>query len=254
VDLGPTTIEYWRRAGLPSGRDPIVFLHPWRGCWLFWRRAIAALPDRDCLAIDLYSVGKGEWREFASPDGLAKATQAVLDSAGIQTCVLVGNSMGGFVAQILAAALGPRVSRLMLIGIGARSKPSTAHEENIRWLRAAPDRELTRERVAQLFSKLPTPDELETYVDALMAADKAFFAAAMSAASQLDLRRRLSDIATPTLIVRGELDPIATSDGVAELLAGIRGSQAVEITGAGHSPQVDSTDEFVRLLRTFVDR
>ena len=50
----------------------------------------------------------------------------------------------------------------------------------------------------------------------------------------------------------GELDAARTRAHVEELLAGIPLSTALEIAGAGHSPQVDSPEAFARGLRDFL--
>jgi pimeloyl-ACP methyl ester carboxylesterase len=254
VDLGRTRLEYWHRAAQTDiGADSVLFLHPWRGCWQFWIQTLLRMPEYECLAVDLYSPGRGEWDGFASPDGLALATTALLDERGIERCTVVGNSMGGFVAQILAAKLPERVGLLVLIGIGARSNRSAAYADNVRWLLAPPNLEATRQRVIQLFSRAPDAAELKVYVDAVMSADRDFFMAAMSNATGLDLRPRLHEIRARTLVLRGELDPIAAPTGPAELLDGIRESESMELAGAGHSPQVDSPDDFTRILRRFLE-
>jgi pimeloyl-ACP methyl ester carboxylesterase len=70
----------------------------------------------------------------------------------------------------------------------------------------------------------------------------------------LDLRPLLGAIEAPTLVVRGEQDSIRTRDHADELTAGIRGARMVEIPGAGHSPMVDSTASFNRILLDFLSR
>ena len=52
-------------------------------------------------------------------------------------------------------------------------------------------------------------------------------------AFQLDLRPTLPRITAPTLVVRGEFDAARTPAHVAELLAGIPDSRAMEIQAAG---------------------
>ena len=59
----------------------LVLLHPWFGCWKFWRHTVEALPDFDTYAVDLYSLGDGEgWQAYANPHGLARAVTALVDA------------------------------------------------------------------------------------------------------------------------------------------------------------------------------
>ena len=71
-------------------------------------------------------------------------------------------------------------------------------------------------------------------------------------AFDLDLRPELPKITARTQVVRGEFDAARTRAHVEELLAGIPDSTALELPGAGHSPQVDSPQAFARALRGFL--
>ena len=90
------------------------------------------------------------------------------------------------------------------------------------------------------------------FVDAVMSANKDFMGAELNDAFDLDLRPVLPKITASTLVVRGELDSARTRTHVEELLAGIPESTALEIPGAGHSPQVDSPKAFSRAIRCFL--
>jgi 3-oxoadipate enol-lactonase len=90
------------------------------------------------------------------------------------------------------------------------------------------------------------------FVNAVMGANKDFMGAVLNSAFDLDLRPVLPKITASTLVVRGELDSARTRTHVAELLAGVAESTALEIPGAGHSPQVDSPEAFARAIRGFL--
>ena len=75
-------------------------LHPWFGCTRFWDRTVEAIPERETLVIDLYSLGaRPGWEEFASPKGLSRGVEAFADALGLERFCLVGNSMGGIAGQ-----------------------------------------------------------------------------------------------------------------------------------------------------------
>ena len=74
----------------------------------------------------------------------------------------------------------------------------------------------------------------------------------LAAGQSKRMRSELPKVAAPTLIIRGELDAARTRAHVEELLAGIPLSTALELAGAGHSPQVDSPHAFARALRDFL--
>ena len=256
IDVADARLVYHRRAPLAADQgEPVILLHPWFGCWQFWRRAVEALPERETLAVDLYSLGGADdWQRFASPQGLAEAVGALLDVLGIERCSVVGNSMGGIAAQALAAARGDQIGKLVLVGTGARTvgvKPEFRLALD-QWIAGPADRAFTERLVDALLARRPAPAEFDEFVEMVATANKAFMGAVLDRAFALDLRPELAKITAATLVIRGELDAARTRAHVEELLAGIPRSTALEIPGAGHSPQVDSPEAFARALREFL--
>lgn len=257
VELSDATLEcHFRAAAGDRELPPLILLHPWFGCWKFWDRTVAALPEFATYAVDLYSLGAGEgWREYASPEGIARALATMLDQLSVIRCHVVGNSMGGIAAQALAAAEPRRVEKLVLVGTGARAtglKPDYRKAVDS-WIAGEADRAAAAQLVDWLLARRPDdPREFETFVDMVANANKSFMGAVLANAFGLDLRPRLPTIAAKTLVIRGELDGARTRAHVDELLAGIPNSRQVEIPGAGHSPQVDSPEAFTALVREFL--
>jgi 3-oxoadipate enol-lactonase len=256
VEVGGASLVYHCRApstGEPA--EPVILLHPWFGCWQFWRQTVEALPELETYSVDLYSLGAGaNWRRFASPQGLAEAVGAMLDALRIERCSIVGNSMGGIAAQALAVARGDQIGRLVLVGTGARTiglKPKFRQAVD-KWIAGERDPSLTERLIDALLARRPAQEEFERFLEMVMNANKTFMGAVLNSAFALDLRPELPKITAPTLIVRGELDAARTRTHVEELLAGIPKSTASEIPYAGHSPQVDSPEAFSRALRGFL--
>jgi 3-oxoadipate enol-lactonase len=256
VEVGGASLVYHCRAPSDGERaDPVILLHPWFGCWQFWRQTVEALPELETYSVDLYSLGAGaNWRRFASPQGLAEAVGAMLDALRIERCSIVGNSMGGIATQALAAARGDQIGRLVLVGTGARTvglKPEFRQAVD-KWIAGGPDPSLTERLVDALLARRPAQEEFDRFLEMVMNANKTFMGAVLNSAFALDLRPELPKITATTLVVRGELDAARTRTHVEELLAGIPKSAALEIPYAGHSPQVDSPEAFSRALRGFL--
>ena len=256
IEIAGARLEYrHRRPVVDRPLGPVILLHPWFGCWQFWRQTVDALPEFETYAVDLYSLGaRNNWPDFASPRGLAQAVSVMTEKLGIRRCSLIGNSMGGIAAQALSAAQPDRIEKLILVGTGARIvglKPDYRQTVD-NWIAGAVNREATMQLVDALLARRPAdPREFETFVDMVFNANKAFMGSVLTSAFDLDLRPLLPEITAATLVIRGEFDAARTRTHVEELLAGIPNSKAAEIPGAGHSPQVDSPQAFAKLVRDF---
>ena len=252
VDLGQTTLEYHVTAGGPG--EPLLLLHPWFGSWQFWGHVLEAMPERPCYALDLYSIGRGDWLPFASPIGLADAVVRLLDAEGIESCALAGNSTGGIAGQVVAATVPDRISRLLLVGTGASTDglPPAYRAELESWIAGHGGSAATAALVGRLLARRPPDDEFAVYVRAVSEANREFVATTLRSTLQLDLRPRLPKIAARTLVVRGDRDAARTQLHVDDLLAGIPDAESVEIPGGGHSPMVDSAEQFTAVLRRFL--
>lgn len=91
---------------------------------------LAARVDGPLLAVDLR--GRGGSRALPGPYGLeqhAEDVAAAMAAAGIERAIVVGHSMGAYVAVRLAAAHPERVASLVLVDGGLPLRPAPAGEE-----------------------------------------------------------------------------------------------------------------------------
>ncbi|SDQ17418.1 alpha/beta fold hydrolase [Quadrisphaera sp. DSM 44207] len=104
----------------PAGAQPVLAVHGITSNGLAWGPVARQLAGRAALlAPDLR--GRAESRHLPGPHGLAAHADdvvAVLDAAGVEAGVLVGHSMGAFVAALAAARHPGRVRRLVLVDGG----------------------------------------------------------------------------------------------------------------------------------------
>lgn len=103
------------------GEPALLFLHYWGGSARTWNKVTSSLSaDFRCVAYDQRGWGESD----APPQGysirdLAVDAKEVLGALEIQRYVLVGHSMGGKVAQWLAAQRPVGLEKLVLVAPAA---------------------------------------------------------------------------------------------------------------------------------------
>jgi pimeloyl-ACP methyl ester carboxylesterase len=107
------------RHGRP-GAPTVVFLHANVADRRSWRGVFEALGDDfDLIAYDRRGFGETPPGEPGEPFTHLADLVAVLDEAGVERAVVVGNSMGGALALDLAATAPERVAGVLLLSGGA---------------------------------------------------------------------------------------------------------------------------------------
>jgi len=114
VPGGELTVGQW-----PGDSTPVLAIHGITANHLAWGM-VAPLAPGPVVAPDLR--GRGGSGPLPGPFGMAAHAAdcvAVLDAFGIEQAIVVGHSMGGFVASVLAHRYPSRVARLVLVDGGA---------------------------------------------------------------------------------------------------------------------------------------
>jgi pimeloyl-ACP methyl ester carboxylesterase len=179
---------------------------------------------------------------------MAADTIGLMNRLGIQKAHVVGASMGGMIAQILAAERPDRVRSLvsMMSSSGDPGLPQAKPEAMAAIMQARPDgryRELAIQHGMRIYKAIgspgfPTPDdELRAKVSA--AFDRSYypagvgrqFAAILASGSRVELLTRIS---APALVLHGGDDPLVPVEAGRHTAAQIPGSTLKIIPGMGH--------------------
>ncbi|MEU8927691.1 alpha/beta fold hydrolase [Kitasatospora sp. NPDC048545] len=118
VDLPGVTLAY-RESG-PAGGPPLVLLHALGERAADWDVVLPGLaPGHRVFALDLRGHGDSGRSGSYSLQAMRDDVLAFLDALGLERVDLVGHSMGGAVAFLLAQAAPERIDRLVLEDIPA---------------------------------------------------------------------------------------------------------------------------------------
>ncbi|MFG2792186.1 alpha/beta fold hydrolase [Streptomyces sp. NPDC048419] len=199
----------------PGTGPTLVFLHYWGGSARTWDLVVDRLAGRDVLTFDFR--GWSRSRGLPGPytlGQLADDTLAVLADAGVTDYVLVGHSMGGKVAQLVAATRPVGLRGIVLVGSGPAKPAAQITPEYRETLSHAYDSD---ESVAGARDQVLSASELPASVKAQIASDS--LAGAEAARTEWPLRGIAEDItartrmvSVPALVVAGENDQVEPVD------------------------------------------
>ena len=116
----------YRRLG-PATGTPLVLLQHFSGNIDAWDPAVvnALAADRPVVAFDNAGVGRSTGQ---TPDNIATMARDAVDFInllGLSEVDLLGFSLGGFVAQLIAAEHGRLVRKLILVGTAPKGERNT---------------------------------------------------------------------------------------------------------------------------------
>jgi lipase len=155
VPGGDLRVGVWE--GTTDAAPTVLLIHGVTASHLSWPFVAQRLPEVRVVAPDLR--GRGRSNDLSGPAGLAAHARdmvAVLDVLGADRVVVVGHSMGAFVALVLGDLYPERVSRIVLVDGGLPlDLPAGKGTDDIIRLVLGP----TAERLAMRFASV------EAYLD-----------------------------------------------------------------------------------------
>lgn len=242
-----------------SAGTTVLALHGHFGRGRIFAPLAASLGDAyRVVALDQRGHGLSDNGGPFSPDEYVEDAAAFLRALGLGPAAVVGHSMGGAVAYLLAERHPKLVSALVVADMTVfNEEPGT---QPVLDVTAWPRRTATRGELRDAIEAQGIPDAghfLDSAVEFedgwgllfeagdLMASQRAFvgdFSAAWAASRQ------------PTLLIRAG-DSFILKPGTARRMAEARsGTALVELPGCGHWLYADDPEGFAREIRAFLDR
>jgi pimeloyl-ACP methyl ester carboxylesterase len=237
----------------PPGGPPILFLHGAVMSRAQWRPQLVALAAAGyrCIAIDLPGHGEMADRAFRLEEAADVVVEAI-DGFGGGRAILVGLSLGGYVAMTVAARSPERVRGLVLAG--ATREPVGAIRAGfaaVAWtLRLAPETVL-RSAMTALYRR-----RYGREVAADILANGYFARGGSLAIRELGgggFRDRLRSYGGPILVINGDLDLVFRL-GERGFIAGLPQVSTERLRRAAHLSNVDRPEAFSAAVRAFAER
>jgi 3-oxoadipate enol-lactonase len=241
---------------------PVLFLHAFPlhgGMWHAQRDALRG--KARFISFDVRGLGKSKPRGPSMLEHLVDDVLSVLDQQRVESALLCGLSMGGYVALRTIERAPERVRGLLLC-----DTQSAADSDEAKLKRAEGIRKLMREGVdayAEGFMKSALSSRtLETRSDVvadvkriiLESTPEGVAGALMALATRTDTSGSLTRIRVPTRVLVGDHDTMTPPTMAHALATAIPGANVHELHGAGHLSNLECPDAFNALLIQHIER
>ena len=265
------------RVGDPEARA-VVFLHGGGQTRRSWGRAAAAVAERgwQAVTVDLRGHGESEWSE----DGDYRVATFAGDVLEVlrqlpPRPVLVGASLGGFTAMLLAGELSPSTVRaVVLVDIVPDMNPSEAWRIHSFMNDSIKSGFGSLDEVADAIQEYnphrPRPTDLDGLRTILRHRDGRWYwhwdpkfidgTSALGPIEVTEVDRLYAAVEAilranvPMLLVRGQMSDLVTQERADEFIARFPDIDFVDVGGAGHMVAGDRNDIFAGAVVDFITR
>jgi 4,5:9,10-diseco-3-hydroxy-5,9,17-trioxoandrosta-1(10),2-diene-4-oate hydrolase len=235
-----------------------------------YSRNIAALAEHFHVVVpDMPGYGRSDKHvDHGDPFGyLADMVRGLLDTLGIDTAHLIGNSYGGAAALRLALDTPTRVDRMVLMGPGGigttRGVPTAGLKSLLSYYGGdGPSREKLEAFIRNylVYEGASVPDELielryQASIDPGVVANPPLRRpSGLRTLWRMDLTRdsRLKTLPTPTLVLWGRDDKVNRPAGGPMLLSAMPNAELVMTSHTGHWMQWERAELFNQLVTEFL--
>ncbi|GAB4525035.1 MAG: alpha/beta fold hydrolase [Anaerolineae bacterium] len=227
---------------------PVVLVHGAGGTHLDWPGALRRLPNT--LALDLPGHGKSRLPGRTSIEDYTADVALFLEALNMPKAVIIGHSMGGGIAQMLALTHPEKVAGLVLVATGAKLRVHPDIVERVLhdqagvaallkewiWAPAVPQtvREISYERLMETPAQVVQGDYY--------------------ACDHFDIRERLAEIQAPTLIIGGTEDRMTPHKFSVFMQENIPQAELFTVEGGGHMLALEQPEPVTEAIRQWLER
>lgn len=238
----------------PEGGTPVVFANSLGTDFRTWDKVVAALPEARVLRYDKRGHGLSDDPDTGwSMAELVGDAAALMDYFQMKNACFVGLSVGGIIAQGLAAERPDLMRLMVLCDTAARIGNADLWNTRIHAVETGGIAAIADGILERWFSK-PFFDDpsFPMWRNMLIRQSDRGYARVSAAIRDTDFLESTARLTLPTLVVVGAHDGATPPDLVRDTANLITGAQFHVIKGAGHIPCVEQPVVFTQLLRQFM--
>lgn len=242
--------------------EPLVILHGLFGSGANWRTVAQRLADRWQVVLpDLRNHGDSPHASTTRYLDIAGDTLELMDRLGLARAHLLGHSLGGKAAMLLASRAAERIASLTVVDIAPRAYPPL-HLELFRAMHAVPLARIGSRREAgeAMAAHIPNPAVREFLLTNLARDAGGRFSWRINLQSLEEAYEELNAMpfldrlySGPSLFIRGGHSDYVRDADLGLIHQSFPMACVVSLPLAHHWPHVETPNEFVRALRDFLE-
>lgn len=241
---------------------PAIFIHAFPLNQSMWDDQFSRLREHcRVITLDLRGFGRSESPQGpSSMDEMAADVRGLMTFLGVDRAVLVGLSMGGYVALAFYRNYPNAVSAMVLADTRASADTSEARERRLKSAEKAEaegSSVIASDMIPLLLGEttLETRPEIVARVRSMIEANPPFVIASAqrAMAARRDSTELLASIDFPVQIVFGSEDKLTNLEEAEGLRSSIKGSRFRVIEWAGHLSNLERPEEFNKVLLEFIE-
>lgn len=242
----------FRISPVDENKQPAVLcIHCSGGDSSVWSNQLAGLAaDCTLIAPDLPGHGKTEGRGGYSVEAYARWLDIITDAMGLESCIVMGYSIGGAIAQAFARACPERVRGLVLVSTAMRFDIAPHYLQVLKndFPRAA------RASIDSAYAPGTAPELSHQGLQMLLQNGAAAMYGDVHACTKFDSTAWLADISAPALIISGRHDTIAPPEAGAALAKTLPQAEFSLFSHSSHMVLQEEAEGFNARVRTFLQK
>lgn len=242
-----------------AGGRTFLFINSLGTDFRIWDKVAEVLKDRgNILLFD--NRGHGLSDVVVNTNGLEDYLKDVVDLCqhlSIEKFTVIGLSVGGMIAQLLAYHYAEKIDRLILCDTGHKIGNAEIWNERIASVKEHGLQSISNGVMQRWFSesfRANQPDEVAGYKNMLERTPALGYIKTSEAIRDADLAEIAKQIKLPALCIAGSEDKSTTPAEVKNLADLIVGARYEVIQGSGHIPCVDNPEVLSNLIIDFIKK
>jgi pimeloyl-ACP methyl ester carboxylesterase len=238
----------YAQAGAANG-PAVLMLHGLSDSWFSFSPVLPLLPPDVCaIALDQRGHGDSERPDTGyAMDQLAEDALALMDALALSRAIVIGHSMGTFVARRLAVRAPHRVAHLVLLDGGPSGTNAILRglKLAVDGLTDPVDPAFVREFQLSCVARAVAPAFIERVVTESLKLPARVWRGALAGMMDCPIAGAL---ACPTTVIGGELDSVFSVAEQRELARLVGAHDVHVIPGVGHTPHWEVPDAVMTIL------